>query len=96
MSLLSWAPVEVFSFVLYYKRRRNERANVAVERWARELIDAALVCDGRYYLPYRLDATPAQFQRSYPEVTDYLQLKAKVDPQRRFRNLLWDKYLPTV
>jgi len=96
LSLLRWAPVDVFSFVLYYKRRRHERANDAVERWTRELIDAALACGGRYYLPYRLDATPEQFRRAYPEVSAFLALKKTIDADYRFRNLLWDKYLPAA
>lgn len=92
-SLMKWAPTEVFSFVLYYKQRRNERASDAVGVWTRELIDAAFANGGRYYLPYRLDATRAQFERAYPEARALAALKARVDPGNRFRNLLWDRYL---
>jgi len=92
-SLMKWAPAEVFSFVLYYKQRTHNPASVAVGVWTRELIDAALANRGRYYLPYRLDATRAQFERAYPEARAFVSLKARVDPGTRFRNLLWDKYL---
>jgi len=95
-SLLSWAPTEVFSFVLYYKQRRSESAAREVGVWTRELIDAALANDGRYYLPYRLDASRAQFDRSYPEARAFAALKARVDPTNRFRNRLWTKYLSTA
>jgi len=95
-SLMKWAPTEVFSFVLYYKQRTHDPASVAVGVWTRELIDAALVNGGRYYLPYRLDATRAQFERAYPEARAFVSLKARVDPGTRFRNLLWDRYLPTA
>jgi FAD/FMN-containing dehydrogenase len=61
--------------------------------WTRELIDAALENGGRYSLPYRLDATREQFRRAYPEAAEFSVLKARVDPARRFRNLLWDAYL---
>ena len=93
-SLLKWAPTEVFSFVLYYKQRNSERASREVGIWTRELIDVALANGGRYYLPYRLDATRAQFEQAYPEARAFVALKSRIDPSRRFKNLLWDKYLP--
>lgn len=92
-TLLTWAPTEVFAFVLYYKQRTSEQASAATRAWTRELIDAALHHGGRYYLPYRLDATNEQFGRAYPEARTFAALKARIDPDGRFRNLLWDKYL---
>lgn len=92
-SVLSWAPTDVFSFVLYYKQRTTGRARRRAEAWTRELIDAALEHDGRYYLPYRLHATPAQFVRAYPEYETFRRLKARLDPDGKFRNMLWGKYL---
>jgi FAD/FMN-containing dehydrogenase len=92
-SLLAWAPHEVFAFVLYYKQRSTKAASAEVRVWTRELIDAALENGGRYYLPYRLDATREQFRRAYPEAAEFSALKARVDPDKRFRNLLWDAYL---
>lgn len=94
VSLLKWAPAEVFCFVLYYKQRSSARADRESGRWARELIDAALAHGGRFYLPYRLHASAAQFRRAYPAIDQFAALKQQVDPARRFRNLLWDKYLP--
>ena len=93
-SLLAWAPQEVFAFVLYYKQRSTKPASAKVRVWTRELIDAVLQNGGRYYLPYRLDATREQFTRAYPEAAEFSALKASVDPDKRFRNLLWDAYLP--
>ncbi len=92
-SLLAWAPQDVFAFVLYYKQRSTKAASAEVRAWTRELIDAALQNGGRYYLPYRLDATREQFRRAYPEAAAFSVLKARVDPDNRFRNLLWDTYL---
>lgn len=92
-SLLAWAPVEVFAFVLYYKQRTSEQASTEVRSWTQELVDVALRNGGRYYLPYRLDATREQFNRAYPEISAFVDLKARVDPNNRFRNLLWNKYL---
>jgi FAD/FMN-containing dehydrogenase len=94
VSLMRWAPREVFAFVLYYKQRSNSAASTEVRAWTRELIDAALENGGRYYLPYRLDATREQFRRAYPEAAEFTALKGRVDPANRFRNLLWERYLP--
>jgi FAD/FMN-containing dehydrogenase len=93
-ALLSWAPLEVFSFVVYYKQRTHAAASGKVAGWTRELIDAALREGGRYYLPYRLDATAEQFARAYPEAAAFAALKKRIDPRHRFRNLLWERYLP--
>ena len=82
--------------MLYYKQRTGRSAGEAAGAWTRELVEAALANGGRYYLPYRLDATRAQFERAYPEAQAFVALKARVDPDRRFRNLLWDGYLPAA
>jgi FAD/FMN-containing dehydrogenase len=93
-TLLHWAADEVFCFVLYYKQRAHRWADADAARWTRRLIDAALASGGRYYLPYRLHATPEQFLRAYPEAEAFAALKAQVDPRNRFRNKLWNRYLP--
>jgi FAD/FMN-containing dehydrogenase len=93
LALLPWAREEVFSFVLFYKQGVDLPAQRTVGEWTRELIDAALQHEGRYYLPYQLHATREQFERAYPEVAQLRQLKARVDPQGRFSNALWQKYL---
>jgi FAD/FMN-containing dehydrogenase len=92
-SLMRWAADEVFCFVLYYKQRSHRYASHSVQKWTRELIDAALDEGGRYYLPYRLHATPDQFRRAYPEAARFADLKRRWDPDNRMRNALWDKYL---
>lgn len=92
-SMLPWAPVEVFCFVLYCKQRVTDAANRSVAAWTRDLVEAALRHGGRYYLPYRLHATQDQFARAYPEARGFAALKKQVDPHHRLRNLLWDRYL---
>lgn len=93
-TLLRWAPREVFSFVLYYKQRSSRWADEDSAQWTRRLIAAALANGGRYYLPYRLHATKEQFARAYPEAERFAALKQKIDPRFRFRNRLWERYLP--
>lgn len=93
VSLLPWAADDVFSFVLYYKQRTHAAARETVGRWTRELIELALDHGGRYYLPYQLHATRAQFERTYPEVERLRRVKHGLDPERRFSNELWSRYL---
>ncbi|HEY8164211.1 MAG TPA: FAD-binding oxidoreductase [Gemmatimonadaceae bacterium] len=92
-SFLSWAPTEVFAFVLYYKQGTDPTARREVARWTRELIDAALTSGGRYYLPYQPVATRAQFARAYPNAKRLFAVKRRVDPGNKFTNTLWDLYL---
>lgn len=96
VALLPWAKTEVFSFVLYYKQSTTAAAQVEVQRWTRQLIDLALSCGGRYYLPYQLHATPQQFARAYPEVVQLRRIKQQVDPAGKFSNQLWATYLPRM
>lgn len=92
-SLLPWAPEDVFSFVLYYKQRTYNAAQQEVGRWTRELIALALAHEGRYYLPYQLHATRAQFEQAYPEAEQLRRVKRGTDPSGKLSNELWKKYL---
>jgi len=91
-TLLNWAPVETFAFVLYYKQRTRDSAKARVAVWTRELIDAAISVGGKYYLPYQPHARHDQFHRAYPRASQLFDLKRNVDPYGRFTNALWDKY----
>lgn len=93
VALLPWAKEEVFSFVVYYKQRTSEGARRRVGDWTREMIDTALRFGGRYYLPYQLHATQAQFDAAYPEAAQLRTLKRRVDPTGKLSNALWAKYL---
>jgi FAD/FMN-containing dehydrogenase len=92
MTLLSWAPQDVFAFVIYHKQDTDTASQRVVGSWTRALIDAALDAGGSYYLPYQLHATAAQFHRAYPRAREFFALKRRLDPANRFRNMLWDKY----
>ena len=92
-SLLPWAREEVFSFVVYYKQRTHAAARRKTAAWTRAMIDTALAFGGRYYLPYQLHATRAQFERAYPEAENLRAIKRSVDPAGRFTNELWTAYL---
>lgn len=93
-SLLAWARQDVFSFVIYYAQQKTPADTLKVQQWTRQLIDAALACDGSFYLPYQIHATPEQFLRAYPRAGEFFQLKKQVDPGNKFSNKLWQSYYP--
>lgn len=89
---MAWAREEVFAFVVYYKQRTDAASKNKVAIWTRELADAAIANNGAYYLPYQVHPTAAQFHAAYPNANKLFELKAQLDPQYRFRNILWDTY----
>lgn len=93
-SVMAWARKESFAFVVWYNQGTSAAERGAVEIWTRELIDAAIASGGTYYLPYQIVATPAQFHAAYPRAKEFFALKKRLDPGYKFRNKLWDAYLP--
>ena len=82
----------MIAFVMFFDQRRSASAEEDMEQLTRELIDAALRLDGRYYLPYRLHASDDQFQAAYPQAKEFFRLKQKYDPNDLFENQLHLKY----
>ncbi|MBC8357077.1 MAG: DUF805 domain-containing protein [Planctomycetes bacterium] len=91
-SMLAWAREEVFAFVMYYKQGVADYDRNCVAVWTRELITAVIELGGTYYLPYQAHATDEQFHRAYPQARELFALKDRLDPDFRFRNVLWNKY----
>ena len=91
-SLLAWARQEVFAFVVWYRQGTSEAEKAAVGVWTREMIDAVLSVGGSYYLPYQPHATSEQFHKAYPNAKKLFELKKKLDPEFKFRNVIWDTY----
>ncbi len=91
-SLLAWAREEVFACVVWYKQNTDDVEKGKVAVWTRELADAAISLNGSYYLPYQPHATEEQFHAAYPNAKKLFELKKKLDPAYKFRNVLWDKY----
>lgn len=93
-SLLAWAREESFAFVVYYRQDTDTAAQQQVKQWSVEMIDATIDAGGSYYLPYQVFASPAQFKQAYPGADQYFALKARLDPNNRFRNMLWQQHYP--
>ena len=83
----------MFGLVMLFHQRLDDAAEEATMKvMTRDLIDAALACGGRYYLPYRPHATPEQFVRAYPQAKAFFALKQKYDPQGVFENQFFVNY----
>jgi FAD/FMN-containing dehydrogenase/uncharacterized membrane protein YhaH (DUF805 family) len=91
-SLLAWARAEAFAFVVWYKQGTTEADKNKVAVWTRELINAVTSLNGSYYLPYQPHATAAQFHKAYPNAKKLFELKKQLDPDYKFRNIIWDTY----
>lgn len=91
-SMLAWAKEEVFAFVVWYKQYTNDVEKNKVGVWTRELIDVSISLNGSYYLPYQVHASKEQFLKAYPNAIKLMELKNKLDPSNKFRNVIWDTY----
>ena len=83
---------ESFAFVIYYEQWKSDKAYDKSKVWTQQLIDAVLECGGTYYLPYKIYATPEQFKKAYPRFDEFLDVKKKYDPTKKFGNALWEAY----
>jgi FAD/FMN-containing dehydrogenase len=91
-AFLRYADREMFSLVLLFNQKRTDQAESQMQALTRALVDAALAVGGRHYLPYRLHATPEQFDRAYPQGSEFFDLKRKHDPGELFQNQFYLKY----
>jgi FAD/FMN-containing dehydrogenase len=91
-AFLRYADWPMFGLVMLFHQDRNAAGDAKMQALTQELVDAALAVGGRYYLPYRLHATPAQFRRAYPQAAEFFRLKRKYDPGELFYNGFYERY----
>lgn len=92
-STMSYAKQDSFAFVLYLNLFNIRWSINRSCTWTQKIIDAALECNGSYYLPYLMCATQEQFNHAYPQFDELLKTKKTYDPDNKFRNILFKKYL---
>lgn len=92
VSFLRYADRRLLALVCLFNQRRTPEAEAKAQAMTRELIDGVLAEGGRYYLPYRLHATPEQLRRAYPQVDAFFAAKRRLDPDLLFRNAFFDRY----
>ena len=91
-TFLRYADRDMFGFVMLFDHLRGAAADKQMESFTQAMIGAALACNGRYYLTYRLHATPDQFRRAYPQADAFFAKKRQYDPDGIFVNQFFLKY----
>jgi FAD/FMN-containing dehydrogenase len=91
-TFLNYADKDLLAFVMFFSQPRTAVGEAEMQSMTQELVDASLKSGGRYYLPYRLHATPAQFRRAYPQAGEFFNLKRRYDPGELFQNQFYRKY----
>lgn len=91
-TFLRYADQPMVAFVMLFVQQKSAQAEEDMQTLTRELIDAAIANGGRYYLPYRLHATPDQFHRAYPQAKKFFELKRKFDPDELFQSHFYRAY----
>jgi FAD/FMN-containing dehydrogenase len=91
-SFLRYADKNMISLVMLFSQTRDAAGEVKMSKLTQEIVAAALRHDGTYYLPYRLHATPEQFNEAYPQAKKLFEFKRKYDPDELFQNEFYLKY----
>lgn len=91
-TFLRYADRQMLAFVMLFVQQRTTAGELRMRELTGELIDAVLEHGGRYYLPYRLAATPEQFHRAYPQAREFFELKRNYDPAELFQNGFYIEY----
>jgi FAD/FMN-containing dehydrogenase len=92
-TFLRYADAEMLTFVMLFSQPRTPDAESRMEALTRDMIDAALLSGGRYYLPYRLHATREQFNRAYPQGKAFFERKRHYDPEEILQNQFSKRYV---
>lgn len=91
--LLSYSTQRNFAVVIYFDQNLSADEVMNVKLWTPQLIDAAVLLGGNYYLPYQPYASKKQFRKAYPGYKTFLKLKQQYDPAGLFNNKFYMKYL---
>ena len=92
VTFLRYADQEMFGLVMLFNQPRTPEADRQMEALTQALIDAAIVCGGRYYLCYRPHASREQFEQAYPQGIEFFERKRHYDPAELFQNQFYFKY----
>lgn len=92
-TFLRYATEDQIAVVMFFNQARTQAAEARMRELTQALIDASLASGGRYYLPYRPHASLQQFLQAYPQARRFAELKRHYDPDERFQNQFYRRYL---
>ena len=95
-SMMAYARGPRIAAVMLFSQEMTTRGEADMARMTSALIERTLDTGGTYYLPYRLHARQAQFERGYPRARQFAAAKREADPGLLFRNALWDRYMAHI
>jgi FAD/FMN-containing dehydrogenase len=95
-NFLNYAPVDMFSVVLYINQATTSEGNEKMHVVTGEIIDLTTQLEGRFFLPYQLHYTTEQLVASYPQIHEFFAAKLRYDPDLRFTNTFYQKYAPAT
>jgi FAD/FMN-containing dehydrogenase len=96
-TILAYAREDEIGLVMLFRYLTTAESDARMRAVTERLIEAALACEGSYYLPYRPHATVGQFRRAYPRCDEFVELKRKYDPTEVFENSFYRDYInPTA
>ncbi len=91
-TFLRYADRDLIALVMLFDVALTPEGDHRIQEVTRGLVEAALTCGGRYYLPYRGDATRDQFERAYPMAPAWAENKRRYDPENLFSNVFFERY----
>ncbi len=86
------ASTEVFGLVMLFHLLPDEASDAVMRVFTFEMINAALACNGTFYLPYRLHASAPQLHSAYRQAAEFFRLKRRHDPKEIFTNRFYETY----
>lgn len=95
-NFLNYAPVDMFSVVLYINQKTTIEENKKMRLVTSEIINLTTQLEGRFFLPYQLHYTGEQLVASYPQIHEFFDAKLHYDPDLRFTNTFYEKYAPAI
>jgi len=91
-NVLTYAPQDAFSVVLYINQQVSEAGNAKMARVTAKLIDLCSSVGGRFFLPYQLHYDAEQLAHAYPEIHAFFAAKQQYDPAGLLTNTWYEKY----
>lgn len=80
ISSLPYAKQDVFGLVCLFSQNQDNKSEKNMKNFTQDTISKALNLNGSFYLPYRVFFNKTQLLRAYPNITNWIELKKKYDP----------------